>query len=483
LDQAAEISLIRSTVAKFFTVYDIKVSYDAVEVLVSPDLGNLESSFENFRKEMYGKGYIPILDYSQGEYRITVVRKPPAAKKRIWINLIFLAATCVTTVYAGMILWASYVGSTDLYSLDNIIWGVISFAIPLMLILGAHELSHYFMSKRHGVDASLPYFIPAWPPIGTFGAFISMHEPMPSKKALVDIGVAGPIGGLLVSIPIAIIGLFLNQGATPHALVPPAGQLAINTPLLFDFFLWLVPLPPDVSLHPMAFAAWVGLFVTAINLLPAGQLDGGHIARGLLGKNAKFLSIATVIVLFVLGVMFYTGWLLFAFLIAFLGFTHPAPLNDVSRLDTKRITVGALGIMILMSSFVFVPLYVVPNSATFDLEVQGSNDTVAVAGGTALFYIDLDNTGTMNITVHMDVLDLPENWSALIYVAGNSTFEASESLSLTLPYDSSATVALEVLVPEGQAPGDFGFVLSASSDADGASETTQVAQGFMVHVS
>ncbi|MDD1747226.1 MAG: hypothetical protein LUQ16_05630, partial [Methanomassiliicoccales archaeon] len=218
------------------------------------------------------------------------------------------------------------------------------------------------------------------------------------------------------------------------------------------------------------------------NLLPAGQLDGGHIARGLLGKNAKFLSIATVIVLFVLGVMFYTGWLLFAFLIAFLGFTHPAPLNDISKLDAKRITVGAFGIMILVSSFVFVPLYVVPNLATFDLEVQGSNDTVAAAGGSALFYIYLENTGTMNITVQMDVLDLPENWSALIYV-GNSNSDASGSLSLTVPFDSSVTVALEVLVPEGQAPGDFGFVMSATSDADNASETTQVTQGFMVHVS
>lgn len=482
LDQAAEIAFVKSTVARFFTVYDVKVSYESVEVLISADTATLESSFEDLRKEMFSKGYIPILEYAKGEYSITVVRKPPAVKRRIWINLIFLFATCLTTIYAGMILWASYVGSADFYTLDNFIWGLISFAFPLMLILGVHELSHFFMSKKHGLDASLPYFIPAWPPIGTFGAFISMREPMPNKKALIDIGVAGPLGGLIVSIPIAIIGLLLNQGATPHPLLPPAGMMGINTPLLFDLFMWIVPIPANVALHPTAFAAWVGIFVTAINLLPAGQLDGGHIARGLLGKNAKFLSIATVIVLFVLGVFFYTGWLLFAFLIAVLGLSHPAPLNDVTKLDIKRISVGVLTLIILMASFVFVPIYIVPSIATFDLEVQGSNETTAVAGGVAFFYLAINNTGTMNFTVEMDVRDLPAGWGALLYVAGNSTAEASDSLSLNVPYDSTATVAIEVLVPGSELPGDTGLTLNASTQAEDASQTTQVTQHFIVHV-
>ncbi|MCU0861741.1 MAG: site-2 protease family protein, partial [Methanomassiliicoccales archaeon] len=369
MDQATEVNLIKSMVAVHFRIYDVRVSYEAVELLVTPDHARLEQDFEALRREMYTKSYIPVLDYAGGEYSITVVRKPPAAKNRNWLNLIFLAATVVTTVYTGALLYASYVMANEVLTLENILMGALTFALPLMLILGAHELAHYFMSKKHGVDASLPYFIPAWPPIGTFGAFISMRDPMPSKKALVDIGVAGPIAGLLMSVPIAIIGLALNAGATPQPDTIPAGQLAINTPLLYDFFMRLVPIPADVVLHPMAFAAWVGIFVTAINLLPAGQLDGGHIARGLLGKNARYLSFATVAVLLVLGVVFYIGWLLFAFLILLLGLSHPAPLNDVTRIDSKRIAVGALAVVLLFSSFVFVPLYQIPYVDTFEMSV------------------------------------------------------------------------------------------------------------------
>jgi hypothetical protein len=482
LDQAAEIALIKSSVGLYFTVYDVKVSYESVEVLISANPETLESNFEALRKDMFAKGYIPILDYVKGEYSINVVRKPPLVKRRNWINLIFLIATSITTVIAGTWLWASYVGSDDLYTLDNILSGIITFAVPLMLILGVHELSHYFMSKKYGIDASLPYFIPAWPPIGTFGAFISMREPMPSKKALIDIGFAGPIGGLIVSIPIALIGLLLNQGATPHPLLPPAGQMGINTPLLYEAFLWLVPLPTDVALHPTAFAAWVGIFVTAINLLPAGQLDGGHIARGLLGKNAKFLSIATVIILFFLGIFFYTGWLIFAFLIGVLGLAHPAPLNDVTKLDVKRIFVGVLSIVILMASFVFVPLYIVPDVATFDLAFQGSNETIVASGGLAVFYLTVNNTGTMNIIVDMDVRDLPAGWGAILYVAGSSTANASDSLSLSVPYDSNATVVIEVLVPVGQLPGDTNLSLNASTQAMSASATKQVTESLRVRV-
>ena len=482
MDQAAEIALVKTTVARFFTVYDVKVSYDSVGVLISPDATTLERKFEDLRKEMFSQGYIPILDYSKGEYSITVVRKPPAVKRRIWINLVFLFATCVTTIYAGMILWAGYSGSEQFWTFENFLFGVVTFAFPLMLILGAHELSHYYMSKRHGVDASLPYFIPAWPPIGTFGAFISMHEPMPSKKALIDIGVAGPIGGLLVSIPIAIIGLLLNQGAAPHPLLPPAGEIGIDFPLLYQLLLLIVPIPENVFIHPTAFAAWVGIFVTAINLLPAGQLDGGHIARGLLGKNAKFLSLATVAVLFFLGIFYYTGWLLFAFLIAVLGLSHPAPLNDVSKLDTKRIAVGILSLVILVASFVFVPLYVVPFDATFDLDLEGSNETAAVAGGSALFNITLSSTGTMNASVEMFIQGLPENWTAIIYPTANSSDGASASLSLELPYSQSVDVTMEVYIPPSQGPGNHTFIVSASSHAEGASQTTQLTQRFMVRI-
>lgn len=483
MDQATEVNLIKSMVAARFRIYDVRVSYEAVELLVTPDQSRLEQDFEALRREMYTKSYIPVLDYAGGEYSITVVRKPPAARNRHWLNLIFLTATVVTTVYTGALLYASYVMANEVLTLENILMGAITFALPLMLILGAHELAHYFMSKKHGVDASLPYFIPAWPPIGTFGAFISMRDPMPSKKALVDIGVAGPIAGLLMSVPIAIIGLTLNAGATPQPDTIPAGQLAINTPLLYDFFMRLVPIPADVVLHPMAFAAWVGIFVTAINLLPAGQLDGGHIARGLLGKNARYLSFATVAALLVLGVVFYIGWLLFAFLILLLGLSHPAPLNDVTRIDTRRIAVGALAVALLFSSFVFVPLYQIPYVDTFEMSVEGTNETSVSPGGSVIFLILVSNTGTMNITAQMDVQNVPVGWSAALYEMGTSPSGATNSLLLTVPYAMNATVAMQITVPSGEPEGTKVLTLKGTTSDSQSSEHTVASLEFTLHVS
>src|SRR5512137_786286 len=234
MDQAAEVELIRSTVAKFFVVYDVSVSNEAVVVFITPDKVPLEKKFDDLRKEFTSKNYIPVLEYKNGEYTIAVVRKPVLGKKRLWINVVLLAATAVTTIIAGTYLWAGYVASNDVFTFDNILWGALFFAVPLMTILGVHEMSHFLMSRKYKVEASLPYFIPAIPPLGTFGAFISMRDPMPSRKALVDIGAAGPLGGFLVTIPVAIIGLWLNTTGVPHPMVPPGGQTAINASLFYQ---------------------------------------------------------------------------------------------------------------------------------------------------------------------------------------------------------------------------------------------------------
>jgi len=477
MDQAAEVELIRSTVAKFFVVYDVKVSHEAVIFYLTPDKSTLENKFDDLRKEFTSKGYIPVLEYQKGEYTIAVVRKPVLGKSRVWINLVLLAATAVTVIIAGTYLWAGYVQSSDLWTFENILWGTLFFAVPLMTILGVHEMSHFLMSRKYGIEASLPYFIPAIPPLGTFGAFISIRDPMPSKKALVDIGAAGPLGGFLVTIPVALIGLWLNTQGVPHPGVPPGGQTAINIPLFYEIMALFIPQVSDTFMHPMAFAAWAGFFVTAINLIPAGQLDGGHIARGLFGPYAKYVSFAAVAVLIILGALFYLGWLFFALLIFILGLNHPAPLNDVSKLGSKHIVVGAMAIVLLVGSFVFVPLYTIPVTQTFDLEVQGSNQTTVLPGGVAIFTYVITNTGTGNITVQMDITQVPSGWGAILYPAGSSPDGGTNSLSQEVGYGTNTTIQMEMTVPTSFASGNYTLFLTAQTS------DTNLNQPFNVHVS
>jgi hypothetical protein len=236
-------------------------------------------------------------------------------------------------------------------------------------------------------------------------------------------------------------------------------------------------------LHPTAFAAWVGIFVTAINLLPAGQLDGGHIARGLLGKNARYLSLATVMALFALGVFFYLGWLLFAFLILLLGLNHPAPLNDVTKIDGKRMVAGAVSVMLLVGSFVFVPLYQIPSLETFEMRVEGSNETMVAAGGTAIFVVEVNNTGTMNVTIHLDIQSVPAGWSAILYETGSPSAGATNSLRLTVPYGEQARVTMEVQVAADEDPGIKVLALNGATSDQSASAHTVAVQQFSFQVS
>ncbi|RLF63355.1 MAG: hypothetical protein DRN31_02635 [Thermoplasmata archaeon] len=195
-------------------------------------------------------------------------------------------------------------------------------------------------------------------PLGTLGAVISMREPIPNRKALIEIGIAGPIAGFLVSIPVCLIGLFLMQQNPIFA--DPSQTMQLNPPLLFTALSQLITLPTvpgkDIVIHPTAFAGWVGLLVTAINLLPAGQLDGGHIARGVLREKHKYASFAAIALL-LLSSFFGGGWLFMAFfIIFFIGAGHPPALNEFVPLDARTKGLAVLAIIIFIMSFTPVPI-------------------------------------------------------------------------------------------------------------------------------
>lgn len=462
-DVAAEIELLRAMVGKYFPIYDVKVSAQSVQIFISPDTATMEASFESMRKEMNEKKFIPFLAHNGGEYTITVVRKGERNRMGAWTNVILLAITSITTVLAGAFLWAAYVNASNFLTLEVFAMGALFFAIPLMTILGVHELAHYIAAKRHGVAASLPFFIPSIPPLGTFGAFISIRDPIPNRKALVDIGISGPIAGLLVAIPVFLFGMVLTQ-QSPHFVTGGPGGLASTMASLLSYALSeFFPISGNVIMHPLAFAGWVGLFVTAINLLPAGQLDGGHVARGLLGENSRYLSYITVAALFMMGIMVYSGWLLFAVLIFFLGLRHPAPLNDLSKLGARRTVLGAIGIALLMVTFVPVPLSIEPSDLSFSMQINGSENATIAPGETADFRIWVNNTGNTNETITVN-LQAWEGLAAYVYadiaISGNGTSQ----LTFDLPYQGSSTVLVKATALSSAQPTTRSLPLYATSD-------------------
>jgi membrane-associated protease RseP (regulator of RpoE activity) len=214
------------------------------------------------------------------------------------------------------------------------------FAATLLLILGVHEMGHYVAARLHGVQVTLPYFIPAPLGLGTLGAFIAMKSPVENRKALFDVGLAGPLAGFVVAVPLMVVGLLLSN------VVPAAGEggrLGLSV-----LVRWLVDLihqrgPGEaVALHPIAIAAWFGLLVTAFNLLPMGQLDGGHVAYAILGRAARPLAFITFFGMLVMGYFFWSGWYTWAFFALITGLGHPQPANDITPLDGGRRLLGLL---------------------------------------------------------------------------------------------------------------------------------------------
>lgn len=265
------------------------------------------------------------------------------------INLLLFFATIITTLIAGTLPR----GGNPLQDISSLRLGM-PFSFTLMSILLLHELAHYFTSKRHKVRTSLPYFIPAPTFLGTFGAVIKMKSPMPNRNALLDVGIAGPLAGFALSLVAVTIGLNLSR-VISHA---PPGSLGLGNSILFSLITHLVkgPLPRgyNIMLHPMAFAGWIGLLITAINLFPAGQLDGGHIAYSLLGWRHSIL--ARFMFLAMLGLaLLWPGWIIWAALILAFGLSHPPPLNDITPLNRKRKILALIAFLIFILTFVPIP--------------------------------------------------------------------------------------------------------------------------------
>jgi membrane-associated protease RseP (regulator of RpoE activity) len=305
--------------------------------------------------------------------RGTIHPKP----SKVWVNILLFALTVLSVLFAGELY--SYNGPVPTDTL-GMIWAVTThlwvgwpFAVSLLAILLAHEFGHYFVGRAHGAAVTLPYFIPLpFSPIGTMGAFIQMKSIPKNKRGLFDLAVAGPLAGLVVAIPVLLLGLSQSSlgivtaaqggGAEGNSLLYllakfvvfgkllPAPVNLSGLPLLYHWISYFSigkPSPvgsTDVFINQVAWAGWVGLLVTFLNLIPAGQLDGGHIIYAIFGKRVNRILPVILVITVLLGFL-WSGWWLWAFLIFLLGRSHAEPLDQITQLDPRR---KALAVLILV---------------------------------------------------------------------------------------------------------------------------------------
>ncbi len=396
-----DVEEVNRIVREYVDVYEFRIAPDHLEFYFSiVDEKAFEDNFERLRLKLRDKNLIPLVKQRNGENVLIIIRNPPRKFFSVWINVILLIATLASTIWVGMGYYISYYGDSGLWG--NAIGGFLYFSLPLMTILGVHEMGHYFAARRHNVRVSLPFFIPAPTILGTLGAFISVREPIPDKKSLVDIGLAGPIAGFIVAIPVTLIGMFLGSINPPVVDWESTNQfLLLNVPLIYEFLSYFVP--SSEFIHPMAMAGWVGFIVTAINLFPIGQLDGGHVARAIAGERTKYVSYAFAALLFFFGI-WYQGWIFFGLLVLFLGLRHPPPLNDITKLDKKRWALAISGFLLLAVTFVPVPIEMVVLHENIDISATASS-TILVEGlqNYTDVHIIVKNQGEMRENVSLEL--------------------------------------------------------------------------------
>ncbi len=336
---------LRQAIEGLFTVADIRASERGDAVMFVGRLastGEVDAIYQQLRERLKPLGYTPVLR-REGSRDIVVAQRGVigAARFNPLINLVLFVATLFTTLlagagFAGVNAWpvvSAVFRGGDLARLVPVLIAGAPFAGTLLFILGVHEMGHYVAGRLHKVQVSLPYFIPMPLGLGTFGAFIQMKSPVENRKALFDVGLAGPLAGLAVALPLMVVGLLMSEVTTRTGAPTMGASLLLRW--MVDVF---VPHAADqaVRLSPVAIAAWFGLLVTGFNLLPMGQLDGGHVAYAVLGKAARPLALATFVGMLVMGYTVWSGWYTWAFFAFITGLRHAEPLNDITPLGWGR---------------------------------------------------------------------------------------------------------------------------------------------------
>jgi len=354
---------LRRAVADVFAVQDVTTGYRGGRAVRLRGQLFVEASeaYERLASRFEELGHTPLFRRDKGMDVILAVPgslSRPSLGQQPWVAVALFLATLLSVLFVGAGMGA--IRSRELLTLRSLLKGW-PFALSLLSILAAHELGHYFVARHFGTPVSLPYFIPM--PLnflGTMGAVINMQGLPRNRRQLLAIGAAGPLAGLAVTVPILILGLCLSEVRR----IPwgPAVFVEGNS-LLYVFLKFLVfgrYLPKggmDVFLHPIAFAGWAGLMLTGVNLMPVGQLDGGHIVYALLGHHARRLSWAVIFVLVALGFL-WQGWFLWAALLFFFSYRRALLMDEITSLDLPRQLLAALVVLLFILTFVPIPMTV-----------------------------------------------------------------------------------------------------------------------------
>lgn len=320
-----------------------------------------ERAFEILTPHFARQGYTALIQETEKADEVMIVAMPGVVEpssSRLWLAQLLFVLTVISTIITGA-LSATEDGSLRWEWLDGLMYSG-----TILSILLAHEMGHFLAARRMKVAVSYPFFIPM--PIiiifGTMGAFIQMKELPPDRRALFNIAVAGPLAGIVVAIPLTLLGLALSA---VEPLPTTGGYILEGNNLLYAgmkrliFGQWLPSASEDVMLHPIAWAGWAGLLVTALNLLPAGQLDGGHVIFALVGRRWARIVSYTVIGLLMLMGFVWNGWWLWAFLIMMLANRHVAIRNDVTRLTRGQQVLAVVMIVLFILLFTPRPLEII----------------------------------------------------------------------------------------------------------------------------
>jgi membrane-associated protease RseP (regulator of RpoE activity) len=360
---SAKLTASEAKLAPFMAITGHRVLGEAVE-FDGHLRGDAEAQFEAIRGAFAGDPVTPmLLEGEQGQSRVLLLplnaaKAAGASKPRWGVHALLFLATLATTTWAG----ALHAGVNLLQ--DPAQFGVgLPYSLGLLLILGAHELGHYFTAKVHGIDVTPPFFIPVPFALGTFGAFIRIKSLSPDRRALFDVAVAGPLAGLVFAIPALLFGLRLSQVIPGEVHTGfGVGGVDIDSSILLALLAKISLGTPmtgggHLVLHPLAFAGWLGLVVTALNLIPIGQLDGGHIAHAQFGsRKAHGIGIAALILLFALALFVWPGLLMWAFIVYFIAGTRDMPAaNDVTPIGTARQLLGYFAFLLLLLIIAPVP--------------------------------------------------------------------------------------------------------------------------------